>query len=517
MRRLIFTALFLCAAFTARPQDESQTGTLIRLNVVATDSHNQPITDLNQDDFEISENGKPRKIAYFHKNESKPENAGPPLAAHEFSNRAGVALPRVTLILFDFLEPRLGEQGRAREQIIKALQPLESGDDVYLYILTREGLFPVRGLPEGEVTPSAGGASWTSHIQEMLTEAMRRVTWTPPPMDLGYRIQDTYNVLAGLAWRLESIPGRKNIVWITHGVPISIAPRRTADRTGVDLSMLMARLGTILDRAEVAVYPVDLGAPIDRSAVSSAQDSGNARATSRGGARGPANNDDSAGLAGTGTAEEIADLTGGRAYLNANAGGAITQAIEDARFSYSIGYYESGQEADGKFHKLRVNCSRHGVHIQAKKGYYAYPASDAGENSIFEAAAASPFDASEIGVRVRVSPGEKVAHSVHFHIRIEANDVFLIRKGDTSEGSLAMQFAIYDENGRPASTAPLGFQFHLSREQRDTAIKNGMILDRDVPAPDAAQKIRCIVYDRNSRSIGSVTIPITPADRGPAQ
>jgi hypothetical protein len=217
MNRFTFAPLILGAAVFFGPillaPAQEEAGRLVRLSVVATDNHNEPIGDLTQDDFEVSENGKPRKIAYFHKSDSTPETSAAALGPHEFSNRSGVTLPRVTLILLDCLDPRLSEQGRARDQIVKELRSVDSGDDLYFYLL-------------------------------------------PPFMDLNARIEATYNALAALASRLESIPGRKNIVWITHGVPISVAPRRTVGHTGADLSDVMARLGTVLDRAGVAMYPV---------------------------------------------------------------------------------------------------------------------------------------------------------------------------------------------------------------------------------------------------------------------
>jgi hypothetical protein len=184
--------------------------------------------------------------------------------------------------------------------------------------------------------------------------------------------------------------------------------------------------------------------------------------------------------------------------------------------SYSIGYYDSA-EADGKYHKLGVKCARHGVRILAKKGYYAYPVSAEGAASAFEAAGSSPFDASEIGVQATLSPAQKTPQSVHLRIRVEGGDLMMTKKDDESESRLAIAFASYDADGRRAMS-PLGsIQFHLTRDQLATALHKGMTLDRDLPAPDNVQKIRCMVYDRNSGSIGSVTVPIAAADRSGAQ
>jgi hypothetical protein len=54
----------------------------------------------------------------------------------------------------------------------------------------------------------------------------------------------------------------------------------------------------------------------------------------------------------------------------------------------------------------------------------------------------------------------------------------------------------------------------MTAEQREEALKNGITLS---PESDAIQKIRVIVFDGNSNNIGSVTIPISAADRSPAR
>jgi hypothetical protein len=59
----------ICLAFTLSalyPDDSSQPESkLLDLNVIAIDSHGQPVTDLTGDDFQVSDAGKQQKIAFF--------------------------------------------------------------------------------------------------------------------------------------------------------------------------------------------------------------------------------------------------------------------------------------------------------------------------------------------------------------------------------------------------------------------------------------------------------------------
>jgi hypothetical protein len=69
------------------------------------------------------------------------------------------------------------------------------------------------------------------------------------------------------------------------------------------------------------------------------------------------------------TLQQLADLSGGRVYLNGEIEEAITQSLQDVRSRYQQSYETASQ--DGKYHKLSVECSRKGVHIEAPKGYFA--------------------------------------------------------------------------------------------------------------------------------------------------
>ena len=68
------------------------------------------------------------------------------------------------------------------------------------------------------------------------------------------------------------------------------------------------------------------------------------------------------------TLEQFADLTGGKVYQND-----IEKAVKEVTATSGSGYvveYDAPRP-DGKYHKIRVTCSREGVRLQVKQGYYA--------------------------------------------------------------------------------------------------------------------------------------------------
>ena len=75
-----------------------------------------------------------------------------------------------------------------------------------------------------------------------------------------------------------------------------------------------------------------------------------------------------------GAAKKLVEETGGR-VLNASSEKKLMQAFdeisEELRSQYTLGYYPTNSERDGKFRKIRVEASNHDLKVLARKGYYA--------------------------------------------------------------------------------------------------------------------------------------------------
>src|SRR5262249_21138328 len=134
-----------------------QTSARISLDIVAIDGHDQIVGDLTSQDFQVSDEGKLQRIVSFGR--SPESQVKPPV-----------------VILFDLLNGNLGSQGYGTEEIIQALQHFESGDSLYLYLLTNQArLSPVRALPDPHEQSPAEGGPWTEHIRPLLDSAIGNV------------------------------------------------------------------------------------------------------------------------------------------------------------------------------------------------------------------------------------------------------------------------------------------------------------------------------------------------------
>lgn len=504
---------FVCAGWAAAaaygqlpPAEPESQLQLVDLNVVAFDNHNQPVTDLTEADFRVSDAGKAQRIVFFRGNDAA-RLAGSQLEPREFTNRPGGQARHATLILFDFLNDNMGASGAAAQQLVHALEKLESDDDLYLYFLTREGhLFPVRPLPggEGEIQPAEGGP-WTKQSKQMIEQAMKATaSLRQAGIDVVGQINLTFRALTAVAGHLSAIPGRKDLVWVTHGVPISI---RVAGGGFADFTPQIRRLSAAMDRANVAIYPVQQ-IPPGMSGGGGGGGNGEMRSGGgRGGRGATAEGVQDPGLGSEDTLKQFADLTGGRA-VESDVSLAIRQAIGDLRTTYQVAYEPPPDNWDGKYHKLRVTCTRKGVKVQSKTGYYAFADAPADTQQTVEAVIANPADSAEIGIRLSGSPLPGEPEAVRLSARINAGDIALLREGDGYTGELRIALAGYLADGR-AQVSPIApLHLHLTATQHDQALQAGIPYQQEVKLGTPLQKLRLIVLDDRLGIAGSITMSV---------
>lgn len=495
----LITAIVLAIAVApVRGDDLSEAAThLVDLNVIAVDSHGLAVSDLTSDDFEVTDAGKPEKIAFFHHTDTSVWQL-PLLGPNQYSNRGSPRIPYATIILFDLMNEGFGSRGFAWSQIVHGLENLESSDYLYLYILTVDGrLFIVHGLAkDGQRGHAADAVPWTRQIKPLMEDSMRKVTSIRPvDIDIATRVQLTFQALESLAVQMYRVPGRKNIVWVTDGVPIALGPQRSDTGDFVDFTEQLRTLSEMLDRAGVAIYPA-------RQVIFGAGDS--IGDTSGSGETGG----EETGMSSIETLNELSSMTGGRTNTGKDVATVVKQAMNDVRTNYQMGYDAPPENWDNKFHKIRVICKRKGVRIQAKSGYYAW-AQLPGMRSreAFESAKSTVFDAAEIGLRAGVSVDPKDGRVARFDLNIDAHDVFMAHDGNNYNAQLRLSVVHYLTNGKTDSEDTIPIDLHYNAQEHEQALKDGITIAQDLPASQNGKQFRIIVFDRGSNAIGSLTVP----------
>jgi len=473
--KLTFTAILICSFASAEDKLE-------RLNIVALDSQGQPAMGLQSADFQLWKDGKPQTIAFSRFTGARPLQTARPLP-NEHSNRSAGLPP--TVVLIDLLNDRLMSAAVINNDITRALRNFESSEGLYLYILTARGdLYPIHALPRADAALPPAEEPWTRNIAPMLQAALKEVFGFRPvdERDLVVRYDLTARALRTLGSQMRMIPGRKNLVWVTHGVPLY--GTSISQQTGVDLTNPVRLLASQLEREQIVVYPV---------------------AQSTRGAAAEMNTESNQFL------DEFVSLAGGRLYRSGGAEEAIQHAIIDSRSNYQVAYYSAPQDSDGKRHKLRVTSPRKDVRLHAKDGIYpVLPPTrpDDLARASLEIAAHSPFDATDIGLRASVTPDPDSKRGVRLDIRIDPSDLFLSQSQNQRSGKIAILFGVYSETGFEKFSPAIPSDVSLTSEQYELAARDGLAFRQTLTLGEPVRRVRIVVVDRELGTLGSVTVPV---------
>ena len=467
-----FAATFLCAL-------GADTATLKTLNVAVVDAGGQPVNDLRAADFQLFEDGKQKNLAFFRFTGGKAIQAA--LGPGQISNRTGVPI-HATVILIDLMSDAYLSGGAMGKEIGDTLKRLETSDDVYLYFLTSRGdVYPVHALPEPGYVETAPAEPWTRNAPLILEAAVKRVAGLRPKdeWDPGTRFKATANAIGAIGGEMWRFPGRKNLVWVTHGAPLSAI---SLGGGLLDFTDPVRKLAERFEMAQVSVYAV--------------------QQAMRGVTENLATYDGQ-------MLDLVSSLTGGRTYRTDEAGVALQQARNDARGNYQIGYESEHLNANGKRHKIRVTCAGKDVRLQTEQEFYslglALPGSGF-ERAALEAAKAISFEASEIALRGSVSPG--AGNSMRLDLRIDPKDLYLRQTKGRYVGKVSVNFATYDGEDRASAFRPIPLDVNLTPQQYEAAAGDGITVQQNIPVDAAARKVRAIVVDKELRAVGSITMPV---------
>ena len=183
-------------------------------------------------------------------------------------------------------------------------------------------------------------------------------------------------------------------------------------------------------------------------------------------------------------------------------------AIADGRGSYRLAYYTPVREKNRKEHKIRLQSSRKGVRLLASQGYFHVPVEpDAGaaERAAFSNECHTPFDATDIGLRVALSRPQ-AGEFWRVAIRIDPADVLLEQRGGTYQGELALLFAFYSQGAFKDAPGPTQININLTPDQFKKAQQHGIDVAQSLPVSSEIDKIRVIALDRRLYALGSVTL-----------
>jgi VWFA-related protein len=561
------------------------TTNLVLVDVVVTDK-GKAVHGLDRAKFHLFEDGRERPIAGF--DEHQPAAAPPALAVppqlppHTYGNTPVYPQTGVfNVLLLDGLNTPQTDQMRTRQQMIEYMGKIQPGTMIAVFTLSSR-LRMVTGfttdvaqltkavkdqkikpdnsiLLNGSTAPDALD-SLQSHFDVMANPSLA----IPGPLNTAsaaiqqfeadsedaatdVRVRMTLDALKQLGLYLSAIPGRKNLIWFSGSFPISLNPQYmqgSRPQAGNGYEDDIRKTNNLLTAARVAVYPVDA-----RGLMTLAAFSPDGRST------GPAMSGPgvvdiaplNAAFVGTLDVEhsamrQIADLTGGQAYVNTNGlKEAVASAVENGESYYTLAYTPAAKKLDGAYHKVQVRLDGASYRLAYRRGYYA----DApGKSTTTQAPKTlSPFLASavhgappatQVLFEARVLPagdpqlaGPKVPDSAagemtaslksppHRYVVDWKIDARTLAFAQTPDGLHQTEFECvlvgYDADGKRLNWEDGAFTVPLDANQYAGILAKGLPLRMALDLPAGHVFLRIAIHDRTADHAGALEVPLAVA------
>ncbi len=506
----------------------SSTTNLVVVNVAVRDRSGKPITGLKASDFDILEDDKAQKIAFFDEeklsSEPLPAVSNAPSAAAE----GGIEPPagrrfqdkRLIGLFFDFSSMAPPEQLRAQQAAIDFLNKNMTASDV-VSIMTFSTQFKT-------VQDFTGDRS-------SLIETLRRfrigegaeLVADAPTGDTGdddsgtglfaadeteFNIFNTDRKLTALetaARTLAQFPEKKALIYFASGV----------SQTGTENQAQLRATINAAVRANVSFYPVDArglvaAVPAGDATTTGSKGTGLFSGSAQTQARSKFNDSQE-------TLFTLAADTGGKALLDSNdLSAGIRQAQRDLDSYYVIGYYSSNPQQDGKYRRIKVRLAN--AQLQAKldfrPGYYAakdwtrFTASDK-ERQLDEALqAGDPVNDLPLAIEIDYFRLARDKYFVPISVKIPGSAVGLGGKGDKRATELDFIGQVRDKSGKLVSAVRDGITVKMSEAGAAQLAQRYLQYDTGMALAPGPYTLRFLARENRTGKMGTFETKFTVPD-----
>jgi VWFA-related protein len=375
-------------AQAAKPSIQSTTS-LIEIDVQVTGRDGKPIKGLKQEQFAVTEDGKPQKVSTFEYNDIENiETAGKadeepitiPIGTVSSPDEIkAVAHDHRMIVLFfdmtslqpeDLLRSTRAAQKYLQEQMTPAdlvgvvafgntLKVIANfTNDRELLQQSVEALVPGHEAALAALADAATAANGETAVTEDTGAAFTAD-------DTEFNVFNTDRKLAAveaICEVLDGIPGKKSLIQFTGGIT----------QTGEENRSELIAATNSANRSNVAIYSVDSRGLLTATPggdASAGASGGNAMFTGATVISQSQSRQDSRDTLAT-----LAGDTGGRSFFDVGDFGKVFQNVQnDTSGYYLVGYYSTDALRDGSWRRVsvKINSLPAGAHVRAREGYYA--------------------------------------------------------------------------------------------------------------------------------------------------
>jgi len=554
----------------------------VLVDVIVTDRKGNPVTGLKRDAFTVTEQGKPQGIRYFEEHAQAPTAAPmeiPKFPPDVFSNFSPYPQPpAVNVLLLDSLNTRIENQAVVHQQAMKFLKDLKPGSRMAIFTMGK-GLHFVQGFTDDPALLFAAlGNKKNNEVQssEMLkgqeeNNAQANLvammnspggnnggTAAPAGMiaDLQQFIQEndtsqetdrvllTLQNLQRLATFLGGFPGRKNVIWFSESPMVG-------GRVDSQTDQEWQKTRNMLAAARVALYPVDARGvstmgffQADNILPSSTSGPSQIVGVSGAGSAAPLA-DASARDAQQSMMKQIADETGGKAFMNTNGLSEVMKKItNDSADFYTLSYAPTDTKMDGGYRRIELKVAGGTYNLSYRRGYFARDIDMPGaalterDQAVHQLAAQNPGavdpllafmdlgmpQSEQILYELKIQPQtpkadaggasqavEKKggqAYAVDFAIDLKDLDLKLDSDG-LHKGMVNISLIAYDRYGKIGVRKDHLVALNIKPDVYAVYQQTGVQVHAEIGVPKGQYWLRTGVYDRGSHKVGTMEVALS--------
>ena len=379
-----FLAIFLPVSLFAQQEPVIRiTVNLVQIDAVVTDSKGRHITDLNADDFEILQDGKPQKIAGFnYVSLVNPSPTAPkPVPAIKGKDAAPILpnaqskltlgnVKRTVAFVIDDLGLSFESVAFVRTALKKFVEQQMQPGDLVAVVRTSKGMGALQGF-------SSDKRMLLTAVDKLRWNFMSRVgvsSFAPISTDGDSGVDQlrqevftvgTLGALSNVVQGLREVPGRKSVIVVSENIRVF-----SADGSNTRATEAIERLTDLANRSAVVIYTLDpRGLPtLSLTAADNVSGREPHEVSQIPAQRAQEYFESQNGL------DYIARQTGGKFIRDTNdLAGGIKEVMEDAAGYYLVGYIPAEETFNKNYHKIRLRVKKSGYSVRYRNGFFGVP------------------------------------------------------------------------------------------------------------------------------------------------
>jgi VWFA-related protein len=495
----------------------------ILVDVMVTDGNGNPVHGLQKSDFSIEENDKPQSIRSFREfgTETSAVEPAPKLPLGVYTNSQSMpASGPVNIVLLDALHSNAVDIVRGLEGAADYVTAMPQGTKVAVFWLSASGLHMLQGFTADRETLLRAVRTGRTDIGGCLNGQCLT----------GYLMQKaTIDGMNQIAAYVAGIKGRKNLLWITPGMPVDLmrdggyawsgdtelhtVSRGGNSRGGVfgndvagpDMSVVHG-LMDVYERftaEQIAVSPIDPGGVLFNMGMTQLK------------------------------VEAVAADTGGEAFYNSNdLKTEIAKAVDDESQFYTLSYIPPKQTDDGHYHHIKVEVDKPGTHLVYRQGYNAerVPTLDApapgpqlmkasmegnapvATQILFDVGvwpdyANTTTTGTQVPASAKVKPGKTVHYDIQFGF--PASEIAFTEDADGMlHGSLEFDVVGYDVFGKRVALLTQTVKMSMSLKEYDQFAGEPYQFKQQIDLPPGQISLHTGILDNTTSKVGTLEIPV---------